>query len=111
MRKLFDSISGRLHGFIDQRDHVALVVRCRDADGIAILKMLEGLDEASTSEMYWMYSGEFSEPRAYVSAIIQDFATKHEGVRLALEHKKVAGWPPIPPPILDESPAPVQRLR
>jgi tetratricopeptide (TPR) repeat protein len=111
MRKLFDSITDRLQGFISQRDYVALVVRCRGADGIAILKMLEGLDEASTSEMYWMYAGEFSEPHAYVSAIVKDFGAKHEVVRLALEQKKMKEWPPIPPPILDESAAPVQRLR
>jgi tetratricopeptide (TPR) repeat protein len=111
MRKLFDRITERLRGFVSQRDHVGLVLRCRDADGIAILKILEGLDEASTSEMYWMYPGEFSEPHAYVGAIVKDFAAKHEGVRLALEHNKMKGWPPIPPPILDESQVPAQRLR
>lgn len=111
MRKLFDSITNRLKGFVDQRDNVAMVVSCRDADGITILKLLEGIDEASTSEMYWMYPGDFVEARSYVNAVVKDFATKHEGVRLALENKKMSPWPAIPPQVLDELLYPVQRLR
>jgi tetratricopeptide (TPR) repeat protein len=111
MRKLFDKITDRLRSFIQQRDYVSLAVRCRASDGIAILKILEGLDEASTSEMYWTYAGDFLEARAYVSEVVKDFATKHEGVRLALEHEKMKPWPPIPAQILDESIAPAQRLR
>ena len=111
MRKLFDRITERLQGFVRQRDHVALAVRCRQSDGIAILKILEGLDEASRSEMYWTYPGDFLEPREYVSEVVKDFATKHEGVRLAQEHEKLKPWPPIPAQILDEALAPSHRLR
>ena len=119
MRKLFDGIAEKLKGFIAQRDNVALVVRCRDAEGIGILKILEGLDEASTSEMYWAYSGDFVEAHSYVSEVIRDFATKHEGVRQAielnkrlnLELKNLKPWPPMPPDILNESLPPVHRLR
>ena len=111
MRKLFDRITERMQGFVQQRDHVALVVRCRESDGIAILKILEGLDEASTSEMYWTYPGDFLESRTWVSEVVKDFGTKHEGVRLALEHEKMKPWPPIPASVLDESLAPSHRLR
>jgi tetratricopeptide (TPR) repeat protein len=111
MRKLFDRITERVQGFLQQRDHAALVVRCRESDGIAILKILEGLDEASTSEMYWTYPGDFLESRTWVSEVVKDFATKHEGVRLALEHEKMKPWPPIPAPVLDESLTPAHRLR
>jgi tetratricopeptide (TPR) repeat protein len=111
MRNLFDSITDRLKAFVGQRDHAALVVRCRDADGITVLKLLEGLDESSTSEMYWMYTGDFVETQSYVSEVVKDFAAKHEGVRLALEAQKKSPWPPIPPQVLDASVYPVQRLR
>jgi len=119
MRKLFDRITERLSAFIAQRDHAALVVRCRDADGIAVLKILEGLDEASTSEMYWTHSGDFTEANTFVNGVIKDFANKHEGVRqaielnkrLKLELKNLKPWPPIPPDILNESLPPVHRLR
>jgi tetratricopeptide (TPR) repeat protein len=111
MRKLFDRITERLNGFIAQRDRAALVVRCRDADGIAVLKILEGLDEASTSEMYWKYTGDFLEASSYVSEVIQDFAAKHEGASAALEFKKMTPWPPIPADVLNESLPAAHRLR
>jgi Tfp pilus assembly protein PilF len=111
MRKLFDSISSRLKAFVDQREKAALVVQCRDADAITILKLIEGLDESSVSEMYWMHTGDFADERSYVNAAVEDFTAKHEGVRLILERQKAKPWPSIPPSILDESRQPAHRLR
>ena len=119
MRKLFDGITERLSQFIAQRDYAALVVRCRDSDGIGVLKILEGLDEASTSEMYWTYAGDFLEANSFVNEVIKDFAAKHEGVRQAielnqrldLELKNLKPWPPIPPDVLNQSLPAVHRLR
>jgi len=111
MRRLFERVSDRLQGFVQQRDCAALIVECQDADCIAILKILEGLDEASASEFFWIQSTDFLDAPAYVSAVVKDFAIKHEGVQRGLEVKKMPPWPQIPPAILQESRSPVERLR
>src|SRR5690349_14806731 len=111
MRKVFDRVTERLQGFIRQRDNVALAVSCRDGDGIAILKILEGLDEASSSELFWNYPGDFVDSRDYVNAVTRDFISKFQGVRLAMGAKGMKPWPPLPSEILDESRVPVERLR
>lgn len=112
MRALFDKISDRLRSFLAQRENAALVVRCRDAEGIAILKILEGIDEESRSELFWTWTGDFQNAREYVSGAVKDFATRHEGVRLAAEVQGVQPAPPrMPPQLLEESLAPAERLR
>src|SRR5260370_24909176 len=111
MRRVFDRITERLQRFIWQRDNVALAVQCRDTDCVAILKILEGLDEGSSSELYWHYLGDFIRVPEYVNEVVEDFAAKHEGVRLAMGRKEMKPWPPLPPQLLDESRVPVQRLR
>jgi hypothetical protein len=111
MRRVFDRIAGRLRGFLDQRDNVALVVRTQGAANVAMLKILESIDEESASEFFWTYAGDFSSPRSYVSDIVRDFATKHDGARLAMEFQGMKPWPAIPAPVMDESAAIADRLR
>src|SRR5258708_2790722 len=111
MRKVFDGITERLEGFFSQRDSVALVVQCQDMNTVAILKILEGIDEGSSSEVFWTYCGNFVNSREYVSEVVKDFIAKHEGVRLGMDAAKMSPWPAIPKSILEESRSAVQRLR
>jgi tetratricopeptide (TPR) repeat protein len=111
MRRVFDRISDRIRGFLKQRDHAALVLRCREGDCIAVLKILEEMDESSTSEWFWNFTQDFLDAPGYVSGIVKDFALQHESICRAMELQKKEPWPPIPPVILDESLPPAPRLR
>ncbi len=111
MQKVFDAITERLQAFIAQRDHAVLVTRCSDVDCITLLKLLEGLDEASSSELFWMCPNEFKDARGYVDAVVKDFITKHDGMRLVMEHKQMQVWPAAPAQVSDSSLAPDVRLR
>jgi tetratricopeptide (TPR) repeat protein len=111
VRKLFERITGRLKDFLQQRDDAVLSVECRDGDCIAILKILEGLDEASASEFFWTYSGDFLDASSYASGVVKEFGVKHQGVRVALEAQNLQPWPPMPEAILDETRSAPERLR
>jgi tetratricopeptide (TPR) repeat protein len=111
MQKLLDALEAKLQAFVAQGDELALVVSCTDEESVVVLKSLEGLDEASASEMFWVVSDEFREARSYVSGVVNAFAVKHGGVRLAMEREGMAPWPSLPAAILDESRRPVDRLR
>ena len=111
MQKIFDAITERLQAFISQRDHAVLLTRCSDVDCIAVLKLLEGLDEASSSELFWMCPNEFQDARGYVDAVVKDFTTKHDGMRMVMDHKKMKVWPPTPAQVSDSSLPPDVRLR
>ncbi len=111
MQKLLDALTARLQAFVDQRDDLALVLPCREEEVPVVLKALEGIDDASTSEMFWIVSEEFRDPASYVSAVVDAFAVRHGGVRLAMGREGMAPWPALPAGVLDESRRPVDRLR
>jgi tetratricopeptide (TPR) repeat protein len=111
MQKLLKEISDRLRAFVDQRDDVGLVLVSPAAEAAPLLKILEGLEDASASDLYWSFTDNFTDAVAYANAIVNAFATKHEVVRLAMQKEKMTQWPPIPPQILSEQASPVQKLR
>jgi tetratricopeptide (TPR) repeat protein len=111
MRSILESIGDRLKSFLEQRDDLALVLGSSAADSLPVLKILEGLEEESTSDLFWTITHEFREPAAYASAVVREFATRHEVVRLAMERRGMRPWPPIPPAVLAEHSPPGYRLR
>jgi tetratricopeptide (TPR) repeat protein len=111
MRRLLKQISDHLQGFVDQRDDLALILCSPAADALPVLKIIEGLEDASTSDLYWVVTNNFTDPASYVQALVQGFATKHQAVRLALEQRALRPWPSIPPALLAADASPVQRLR
>lgn len=111
MQKLLDGIAARLKAFVDQRDQIALVVRCRDEEGPVILKTFEGLDEGAESEMFWLVSEPFTDAAVWVSAVVNDFAVKHGSVRMSMGKEGFAPWPALPETLLDDGRPPAQRLR
>ncbi len=101
----------RLGRFIPQRDHSALIIRCGGAETIAVLKILEGLAESSSSELFWKYTGDFTSPADYASAVVKDFQAKHEAATLLMKREGMRPWPAIPEDLLSDGSAPVLRLR
>jgi hypothetical protein len=111
MRQLLNEIGDHLQAFIDQRDDVALVLSSPAADSLPVLKILEGLEEASASDLFWTVTDNFVDPVTYADAVVKGFATKHEVVRLAMPERGMKAWPPIPPRVRSEATPPTQRLR
>jgi len=111
VQRLLDSLTDRLRAFVRQRDDVALVVRCRDGETVLVVKALEGIEDASASEMFWIATEEFRDAASYVSDVVNAFAVKHGAVRLAMQRDGMAPWPPLPDALLDETRPPVERLR
>src|ERR1700689_5967002 len=111
MRRVVDRVTERIRGFLKQRDHAVLAVRCRDEECIAVLKIIEELDESAATEWFWTFTQGFTDANEYVSSVVRDFAVQHEGVSRVLELRKQKPWPPIPPEILDQSLPPASRLR
>jgi tetratricopeptide (TPR) repeat protein len=111
MRRLLQQISDRLQAFIDQRDNLALVLCSPAADALPLLKILEGLEEMSTSDLFWSFTDNFTDAADYANTVVTGFANKHEVMRLAMEKERMPPWPPIPPGILSEDAPPAQWLR
>jgi tetratricopeptide (TPR) repeat protein len=111
VQKLFEALTARLRAHVVQRDDVALVVRCTDAEASVVLKALEEIDDASTAELFWIVGDEFHDAVSYVSGVVNAFAVKHGAVRMAMEQRGMQPWPLLPDALLDERRPPVDRLR
>jgi tetratricopeptide (TPR) repeat protein len=111
MLKLLNQINDRLRSFVDQRDDIVLVVRCHDEEIPVVLKLLEGMDEASTAEMFWVMSDSFTDAASYVSALVATFAATHGAVRTGMPEMGMTPWPELPAAILDGTRPPDVRLR
>ena len=111
MLKLFQKVEDELRLFLRQRDNVALILSGSAGDALPILKVLEGLEEASASDLFWICTENFVDARSYASAVVKSFATRHQAVQLAMETRKMPPWPAIPAEVLSETEAPANRLR
>jgi hypothetical protein len=107
VQKLFEALTARLRAHVGQRDDVALVVRCTDAEASVVLKALEEIDEASTAELFWIVGDEFHDAVSYVSGVVNAFAVKHGAARMAMEQRDMTPWPLLPDALLDESRPPL----
>jgi tetratricopeptide (TPR) repeat protein len=111
MRRLLKEIGDHLQAFVDQRNDLALILCSPAGDALPVLKILEGMEDASASDLYWVVTDNFTDPESYVAAVVSGFSTKHQAVRLALDQRGMRPWPPLPPGVLSGSAPPVQRLR
>jgi len=110
MRRLFERVRARLAGFIEQRDDVLLVVRCDDGSASLIFKILQEIDEADASDLFWLFNDPLPRADEYVRTVADRFAEKHRMVCDALEKNRRPPWPRLPPSI-GKGAAPDQRLR
>jgi tetratricopeptide (TPR) repeat protein len=111
VRKLFDDVKSKLEEFLRQRDAAALAICASDDEAIPVLKILEGMDDTSASELFWICSDDFNDPVSYVSGLANAFALKHGAVTIKQKEQQQPTWPPLPDIVLDQRAAPVARLR
>jgi tetratricopeptide (TPR) repeat protein len=111
MRRVFERVTDRLRGFIGQRDYVGLVVTCPAEASPVIVKTLEGLDDESTSELFWIIVDDFEDPDGYVDTVIDQFRTRHDAVRAVQAQEGQAVWPELPAAVADPNAPADERLR
>ena len=95
MQKIFDDLKQLLADFVSQRDVVTLVVGSADGHAPVIAKALEEVEDAGTSEMFWINTNDFVSAPDYVTAVVNGFAAKHSAVRMRTRSRpsKVASSP------------------
>src|SRR5688500_8869575 len=112
MRRKVEQLRESIVKFIAQRQDLALLVQCSEGDAALVNKVLEGLDEASNSEVFWIVVHEFKDPASFAEGCVRSFATKYDAMRLALEKEHKPPGPPIPGEVAQSGVLPpVERLK
>ncbi|HET9954424.1 MAG TPA: hypothetical protein VFQ61_07965 [Polyangiaceae bacterium] len=111
MLRLIEKIRQSLEDFIEQRERMLLVVRCRDDDCPILLKLLDELDEASDADLYLLFAIPFVHPQTFVDGLVEEIAKRHELASAALAEENKPPLPPVPPMLRDARKSPQERLR
>jgi hypothetical protein len=111
MQQHLAALERTLADFVVQRDHAAMIVRCGEDELPIVTRTVEGLDEASTSELFWIAVDDFVEPASYAEALVQAFRVKHSTVRLAMAQEGMTPWPELPAAATDRTLRPAERIR
>jgi tetratricopeptide (TPR) repeat protein len=110
MRKLLDRIQKTIEDFVEQRDDLVLVFSCSDEDAPLLLKIVQDVEQANSTDAFLLFADEFVEPEAYVSLAIDRL---REQLQIANDWLAEQGRSPLPatPETLDDVRlSPIQRL-
>ncbi|WP_437317052.1 hypothetical protein [Sorangium sp. So ce385] len=109
-RKL-DELKATLDEFVDQREHLLLVVSCADPELAYVLKTLEGMDDASPSDLFLVFGEPFTGAAEYAAAIMKGLRVQMEIVKAPRAAAGEAPLPPLPAVCDDAEAPPTARLR
>ncbi|MGK4009197.1 hypothetical protein WMF31_41745 [Sorangium sp. So ce1036] len=109
-RKL-DELKATLGEFVDQREHLLLVVSCADPEMAYVLKILEGMDDTAPSDLFLVFGEAFTEAAQYASAIMKALRVQMEIARAPREARGEAPLSPLPAVCDDPAAPPGARLR
>ncbi len=109
MRKVFDQLMSTLRRFLNQRDHLLLLVTCGDSDVALLLKALRDLDRESGADVFLLFPEDFHAPDAFLNNIAQRLKDELQLTNEAVG-PGVPRLPSLPPDFLDPKRPPSARL-
>jgi tetratricopeptide (TPR) repeat protein len=109
MRKIVDQLMVTLRQFITQRDHLLLLVPCKDSDVALLLKALRDLDRESGADLFLLFAEDFGAADSFVRNIAQRMQEEHELTNDAFG-SDTPKLPPLPSDFFDRNNPPSARL-
>ena len=106
-----EELETALASFAEQGDHFALLLTTRDGEVPIVVRTLDGLDEASPSDVYFIDATPVTGVAAYVETVIGNVAAQIAEVN---EERLASALPPLAPvpyALADRRLDPLQRLR
>ncbi|QDV26398.1 tetratricopeptide repeat protein [Aureliella helgolandensis] len=111
MRDLLKPTEAYLQQFVEQHDKLALIFRSPASDALAILKVIEGLEDPNPSDFFWIFNDPFVDATSYASSLVKGFASKHGMVQVLQDQEQMDRWPDMPAAVLSEGTPPMSRIR
>jgi tetratricopeptide (TPR) repeat protein len=110
MRALLDRLRKDFANFVEQRDDFILISSCADNDVAVGLKILRDLEQASSSDVFMLFSDSFIQPGPFVSVAVERLREDHRLVSAALVEEGREPLPDFPALLGDGARPPAQRL-
>lgn len=111
MQKLFDSVTERYRQFVEQDENLLLVSRCPDTEVAYHLRILKAVDETNSTDFFWSFAQEFSQPAVYVEALLEYIARLIRDANETFRQEQLPEWPDVPAFARDVRQDPVRRTQ
>jgi hypothetical protein len=96
MQKKIQELNDTLAGFVDQQDHLTLVLGADDGTTVLAIASLQGLDQQSASDVFIVISDEAGSAAAYITAMATRIESERMVVNDVLKAQGKAPWPDLP---------------
>src|SRR6185437_8561427 len=110
MRRLFDRLQADLSDFIEQRNDLAMIVSATDEDAGLTLALLDEIEQANGTDIFFIFSDPFTEPGAFVSVMMERLREQHRMLCDGLAEKGREAARPLPSALFDPYRTPESRM-
>lgn len=111
MRELFEQFKVNVNNFVEQRQDLLMIVACSDNDAALTLAVLGDVEQANTTDVFFLSADDFLTPSSYVSTTIDRLGEQHEMASQALVEEGRDPLPPLPMTLTNEMRSPLERLK
>lgn len=96
MLKKINELKETLQEFIDQRDFFMMVVRASESEMILLLKILQGIERESTTDIFLLFPSEITSLEIYVSIAIHSIENQINEGNTIRKNVGLPLWPNLP---------------
>ncbi len=110
MKQIFEKLRDDLDWYVDQTDHVALVIDGTDNEIPYVLKVLEQVEGTHDADMFLLFAHPCDDEQSYLSAIMASLQAQLEALNLSREEEGEQPWEPLPSTCSDPAAHPSDRI-
>jgi tetratricopeptide (TPR) repeat protein len=110
MKKKINELRQTLKEFVDQRDFFTMVVKTGEQDMALFLKVLQGIERESPSDLFLIFAHDAKTHGEYVDRILANLEVQIDGANELKEKEGVEKWPVLPSVCLNTNNDPDTRL-
>lgn len=111
MKQIFERLRDDLSWYVDQREHMMMVLDCTDVEVAYVLKVLEQVEGTHVGDMFLGFVHEATDAESYVQAIMANVSVQLTAVNMSREQEGLAPWAPLPAACTDPRVPPPERIK
>lgn len=110
MQKLIEKVQIKAEAFIEQRKNLIMVLSCVDNEAAMVMKIINDLEQASASDVFFFFADDFSNQESYVEGVIDKLFLQQELANQEAEKEGLDKLPHPPEDLKSNQFSPLQRL-
>lgn len=110
MQRKLDALREDLSWFVDQDEHMVLVLDTVDDELAYVLKILQMVEGEHVSDVFLMFAHEFDDATGFVDAMMDNIEIQRTAVNELRAEDELSPWPALPASCRDPAVEPSRRI-